>query len=284
MIIHALNMPESTGELAQWLELQLAGPALDELVAELRSVEAELPISAPGLNDVLAGDRQELLERGLSALSRDQLCRLLAHPRLLIELQDAVFAEGGPYWLKLLIDPATDRAAQSAWPEMQRRIAPVVPSKKRHRVMLASIAALATAAAIVAAVVPERLAPPSIAWGWAKSGALDQETNRREYLSRLASGAQEWFQVQPTSRPELQRRIHDFKVGCELLLAAEHRPLDQADRQWLQERCRKWLAVFDQQLSDLNDERHDVAAVRQEMDKTVANLIDAIEKRRDQST
>ncbi len=85
------------------LERALMGLRLHELIAELAPAGASAPRgqaapAAAALSDVLAGDEDNLLERGLVALSRARLDALLGQPALLLELQELLLARGGSYW------------------------------------------------------------------------------------------------------------------------------------------------------------------------------------------
>src|SRR5262245_27095304 len=99
MTIHALEIPDATADLAQWLERHLVGLHLGELVTELAVIQGS-PGGTSDLRDVLGQEYVAVLESGLQSLSHEQLQMLSAQPRLLIELQELVLTQGGGFWLQ----------------------------------------------------------------------------------------------------------------------------------------------------------------------------------------
>ncbi len=102
MRIPSLEVPESDTELAAWLERELLGPDLSALVAELIQFGGGHNDDIPGIRRVLGGDIKRILEQGLSDVEPGCLRELLAYPALLLQLQDAIFLKGGPYWTRQL--------------------------------------------------------------------------------------------------------------------------------------------------------------------------------------
>src|SRR5205085_9414891 len=57
-----------------------------------------------------------VLEEGLAALPSGAIGQLLAHPELLLELQEHVLSEGGSYWQDLVASsPELDGLAERGW-------------------------------------------------------------------------------------------------------------------------------------------------------------------------
>ncbi len=126
---------------------------------------------------------------------------------------------------------------------------------------------------------PKHVQPlPTIAWGWAKPGAIPSAGTAPEYLNHLADSAEEWFKKKPEDASGLAKRIDELRQGCKTLIAADHKPLAAADREWLVERCRKWSADFDKAFAEVEAGR-DPAAVRAEVDATVRRIIVALHER-----
>src|SRR5262245_118366 len=92
-----MNIPDQPGALAGWLEEQLVGLELAELVADWQAVHAPSGHAAT-LDDVLGARRRDVLERGLAVVPPTDLRRLLRQPHLLLELQELVLEQGGTYW------------------------------------------------------------------------------------------------------------------------------------------------------------------------------------------
>ena len=121
MPIYALDIPDDTGQVAAWLERQIAGPHLGALAAELAAVhETDSDSVKPeerSLDEVLGGALAEVLQAGLQQVKPEALQRLLQRPELLLELQARVLAEGGEYWRELLdesreLDEVLERGRQ----------------------------------------------------------------------------------------------------------------------------------------------------------------------------
>jgi hypothetical protein len=107
MPIYLFHIPDDTTQLARWLDRHIAGPHLGELAAELAAAHAaarqsEAPSASPSLHDLLGNALPHILARGVEALTGDQLCELLRHPQLLLQLQERVLIDGGAYWQRLL--------------------------------------------------------------------------------------------------------------------------------------------------------------------------------------
>src|SRR4051794_10594252 len=98
MTLPSLTIPDEPERLAAWLEGHLVGLDLGVLVAELEAVHGPPVGGGPTLEGVLGGRREAILAGGLADLPAGALVGLLRHPRLLLELQALVLAEGGDHW------------------------------------------------------------------------------------------------------------------------------------------------------------------------------------------
>lgn len=293
MRLHAVDIPDDSARLPAWLEQHLVGPQLGALVAELAAVHAPAPGPAPSLHDVLGPHEAAVLRDGLAVLPPAALRQLLVRPRLLLDLQELVLTAGGPYWEGVggaspELDAAAERgrlrvaeflAADEGAPQAVPRARLPIPWYRRPWLVSA-----ATAAAVLLAVLGYRLARPPApppapsGWGWNRPGALPQDVPASVYLNRLADAAAEWFAERPDDPAAVAKRIGQFRAGCSVLIFAEHRPLSDADRQWLVERCRAWADKLDKQLEAL-EAGQDPVQVRAETDETVTKLIGALRAR-----
>lgn len=278
MTIYALEIPNDDAAVPRWLEEQLAGPDLRQLVAELRAVESVEP--APALKDILGPSRDLMLEQGLGILSTEQRTQLLAHPGLLYELQELVYSSGGEYWLKLLTRDSDHRAAQAQWPRIQQAIEPTaepVNETLSRRSIVVAIMSLAAAVLIGFFAMQSQLGLGS--YGWNKPGVFDVALEKPAYLNHLADRANEWFDAKPTTAPQLATRMKEFRESCDKLIAAQHPQLPDADRDWLRERCRVWSGKIDASLAKLDADPSQLKAVNAEMDETVNKLMTALRER-----
>jgi hypothetical protein len=293
MNLLCMTIPDEPDKLAAWLEGHLVGLGLAELTAELLAIHGEE--AGPPLAEVLQGRQAEVLAGGLTKLRPAALRLLLRHPRRLLELQDLILAQGGPYWDRVAAGDAelnalVTRGAQrlqlgrEARQPVLRPIRPPIPRTPARR-PLPWVVGLAIAATLLLAIffgrslIPKPNGPPLVAagpsWGWAKPGALPTEGSAADYLRRLAAEAKEWSNQRPEEPAALAKRILEFRQGCSTLIFAEHKPLAAEDRRWLVQKCQEWAAKFDQALAALEGGK-EVAEVRKEMDATMAQLVQAL--------
>lgn len=278
MTIHALEIPNDDAAVPRWLEQQITGHELHQLVAELRAVESPEP--APSLNQLLGASRDPMLEQGLGILSSAQRSQLLAHPELLYELQELVFASGGDYWLRQLTRDTDRRAAQAIWPKIQKAIEPTALPAERLWSRRNVVVALLSMAAVflIGFFAMNSLGKPET-YGWSKPGVFEVAMAKPAYLNHLADTANEWFDKKPENADQLASRMKQFRESCDKLIAAEHKQLTDADRDWLKERCKVWAGKIDASLAKLNTDPSQLKAVNAEMDETVNKLMSALRER-----
>jgi hypothetical protein len=292
MTLIAMTIPDEPAAQAAWLEKHLVGLDLHALVAELTAVHGN---ESPGgsLREVLGPRLGTVLENGLRGLPRDTLRALLRRPALLLELQDAVLTEGGPYWDA--VPPATpevDALVSRGAMRLSQLSGPIAtPAKPIQRAWYLEpwfVSASTAAAVLIAVFLVGRTTKPDDAggqvaqnrpaWGWAKPDALPAEAPPTEYLKTLASAADEWFKKTPADAPALAQRLGEFRQGCSTLLLAEHKPLAPADRAWLKERCQAWAVKINKQLADLESGKP-VPEVQQAADDMVRQIATALRTR-----
>lgn len=288
MKLHVLDIPDDAAQLAPWLERQLVGLELGELVAELEAVHGTLAPKQKSLDEITGAQLSAALQNGLSACSPNVLRQLLTNPRALLELQERIFIDGGSYWSRVPATADVLDIVHGSWRRLEPtlEVAPTtaahapIPYRARSWFAHPAFVSLATAAMLLVGVFVVdqfRTAAPS-GWGWERPGALAANVPPDEYLNRLANSADEWFKKRPESAPELAKRILEFRRGCTTLIFAEHQPLAAADREWLVERCRVWAGKLDDHLAQLEG-GGSVQDVRTQADDTVNKLIAALRER-----
>ena len=298
--MRALAIPDNPAELATWLESELVGLDLRRLGTELAAVHRGFPAPVGALDDWLAGYRDAVLRRGLAAMPPERLAALLRRPDWLLELQQLVLSEGGPYWDALPRSPALEVRARETWRKLADRLdPPAVPSTLRKGWWIRTGLPALTASVVTAAAVlligfylPNVLdngepvvqgggtgtGPPSAespAWGFARFATAKPEVSREEYLRQLASSSQEWTKQRPTDAAGVAKRISEFRQGCSAVLLAEHRPLTPEDRAWLKTRSRTWADALDRHLAAV-EAGADPVAVRTEVDDSVTRIAAAL--------
>ncbi|MEI6233888.1 MAG: hypothetical protein WCT04_12595 [Planctomycetota bacterium] len=262
------SIPDGHDARALWLERQLTGLHLRELVSELTAVHGSHP-NATTLDDVLLDCRDNVLQKGLVHMPAAQFRALFAHPALMFELQDLVFVEGGSYWQSLPLENDHNRSVKDGWNALKKattRTTKIVrPSFYRRPMFWCSAAAVL----LVSVLGIQHFRGPQ--WGFNNAAIYSNDVAHADYVNRLSKAAGEWFDEKPADRVALAARIGEFKHGCEKLLVAEHAPLTPSERDELLKRCRNWIAQLDKLSGDLAAGR-DEGAVRLNTDAIVEKL------------
>src|SRR5262245_41091321 len=113
MTLVAFTIPDDPAALPGWLEQRLLAPDFGRFVAELSAVCAPRGRTHVPARQLLGDWYRKALSDGLKGIPAGVLQQLLRHPKCLLELQEAVLTEGGPYWDEVAsgeeITPALDR-------------------------------------------------------------------------------------------------------------------------------------------------------------------------------
>lgn len=290
MTFLSADFPDAAEALPLWLDEQLVGERLADLVAELAAVHGAEP-PADAVADLLGADLEKVLAGGLGELPTAQLQRLLKQPYYFLQLRDLVFADGGPYWDRVPVSDETRRVLDAQWrsllPKLRANVAAVTPpvllevaprrggakSSWPWRTVLATAAATLVGVGVVNQLRPR---PSGADWGWAKTGALPRGGDAKSYFRALAAGAREWSSRPPGDSVELALRIGELRQGCSVLLLAEHAPLSNTQRVWLRGKCSEWVADIDGALKDLESGK-DPEAVRGRIESRVKALASALD-------
>jgi hypothetical protein len=295
----AMTIPDEPAELADWLEQQLVSPEFGHLLVELEEIFVESinprPIQAK-LNEL----ENEILKSGLKKVSPDLLGDLISHPKLLSEWQEKILIKGGAYWdQKFIPQQETDvinRVREKLFPGITPSTRPLVkiasttsanktntPSKAKWFALAASVAIVGFAIVWGAFIrEDDRLSE----WGWATLPApvermgMDEPTaeERTQYLELLATRARDWYETRPGNSKQLLKRIDEFRMNCEKLIAMEHPSLPQKDQVWLRERCQIWLGKLNDQRTKLTSGEA-TEVIQKEVDGIVDQLVNALNTR-----
>jgi hypothetical protein len=174
-VLHTFDIPEDDALLASWTEAKIAGVHLGELVAELEVLrEADHTAAVPKhdgrgleptvkLEEVLGNRLPDICARGLAAVPAQIIRRLFREPSLLIDLQERVLTEGGPYWDKKLRESdELKKRTEAGW----ARLAATLPAKPSVR--LAPKALLRVRRGVLAGSSP--VSPLPLPWLSSASG------------------------------------------------------------------------------------------------------------------
>lgn len=302
MKLPALDLPENTSNRAAWLERQLVGLELRELIVSLKGIQERGPDDVR-LSQILGDSMDSVLQQGLSSLDQDTLRELLRHPECLLELQERIFLDGKEYWDRVersskhqhqitaqgerlmtsISEPSKEpeEGAAADTPDTPETPA-TLPTIRigRTEYILSGIAAVLLVGLI--SWLNQPTIPPG--WGFDRPGALTQQMPTDAYLNHIADAANEWFDKRPETKEALEQRLKQFINGCQTLIDAEHAQLAEEDREWLRERCIVWKANLEAQLAELNSASHSLEAVREKSDETIEKLMQALRERAEQAS
>lgn len=274
----ALTIPDEHEAVPGWLERELVGANLPQLVAELGAVHDAGGRTAD-LAAVLGRDRAALLDGGLNAVPRRILRALLTTPSLLPELQSLVFESGGPHWDGVIADTDLPRRAEAVSAGVRAKLTAAEPSRGRGW-RWAERAAWVTAMAAAVLVAVTASAPDtssSAGWGFAKIAELPRNADAKAVYAKLADLSDEWNRKPTDDRLALAKRLTEFRLGCSALQAADL-PLSASESRWVKGRCAEWASRIDGHLRDL-DATGDVPAVRAAANATVAAIARELRER-----
>jgi hypothetical protein len=294
-VLHTFDIPEDDALLASWTEAKIAGVHLGELVAELEVLrEADHTAAVPKhdgrgleptvkLEDVLGNRVPDICARGLAAVPAQIIRRLFREPSLLIDLQERVLTEGGPYWDKKLRESdELKKRTEAGW----ARLAAILPAKPSVRLAPESIVsrpaggarwfithfAAAAAVALVGFWAWDRmqghLQMANADCGWNRPDAIPHGVSREQYFRTLADEIEECRQKRPNDPEALAQQINEVRAGCSRLILHQH-DLPKADQEWLVKKCHLWAKKFDDQLALLEVDKKSVADVYAKFDETL---------------
>lgn len=288
MSLVLLEMPSDPAAWPEWLERQIVGLDLADLVEQLELVVVPPPGAPITVEAICGAEHRKVLGEGLSPLNAEQIRNLVRHPRSLLALQEQVLIEGGRYWRELPTSVTHSTRVAMQRDKLKRalddkpQIAPLASTSPRPPSRSSTLRRNLAAAAVVlltATVVWVGNNQRAPGWGFDKPGLLTAQVPDETYLSSLADAAGAWFNKKPDNSQALTARLEQFRRGCETLLQAPHPQLSETDRTWLLERCGVWKGKLEGHLSDLRTGAKPLDQVQQEADATVTALMNALRTR-----
>jgi hypothetical protein len=293
MKLAIFDLPEDTAAWPIWLEQQLVGMELGELVVQLETLYKNQSRQHQSFSEICGSQMSELLQRGLSSLSTRQISALFQNPAAILELQEHVLAGGGSYWDNVplsgtdrdAVHRVTSRACQAVSDTTDR--APKAQLNTANnatqntwfsRNAIATLTALAATVLLVLGIWSQTGDRPS-GWGFDQPGLLAQDVSARTYLSNLSDAAGQWSKKKPSNARELEKRLAEFRHGCDTLIAAPHKPLEEVDRQWLIGKCKAWAGEIDSYLAELSRDAGSFSDVNLKADETISRLKNALKDR-----
>jgi hypothetical protein len=263
------ELPETHEQTALWLERQIVGMELSQLVTELAAVHnATRPRES--VRSILSGELNRVLQEGLRCLPQEKFRQVLLQPFYLFELQELVFSYGGEYWRQKESETDLKQRVEADWRRLKAALPPdtkplpLLPTRKPW--LIPSVAALLLGAILgfVACYLwlngpdfppkprQQTTVPPpvaSTAWGWNKPDAVAPAATPKAYLERLATLAEEWKTVVPPAdapnrKLQLLIRLLELRAGCTRLSETNH-PIPADQQKLLKAKAVKWCKKID---------------------------------------
>jgi len=296
------DLPETHELTAEWLERQLVGMELSQLVTELAAVHrASRPVDT--VRTTLGNDAiSRVLQRGLKELPQELLRKVMIQPFHLFELQELVFAYGGDYWRRKESELDLKQRVEADWRKLKAKLPvqtpllPTIPSGSRWLVPSLVGVLLGAALGFVGCYLwlngPEfppkprtqaSVTPPppvvSNAWGWNKPDAVTVAATPQAYLERLATLAEEWKTVVPSANTPNRKlqiliRLLELRAGCTRLSETNH-PIPAEQQKKLKETALKWceeIDVLTQNTQKVDDITLMVPFIEQFLEKVIGEL------------
>ena len=276
--------PESPKDWPAWLEKQLVGLHLGELIEELS-------ITATGQDDldvILTPDQlQEIKQKGLTVLELDKLRQLLNSPPSLLTLQEEIFIDGGQYWESV---PRTsehqhtaDESATKVIDTVRHQVA--TDRSRRWYAAVSGVVAIAALFLIGFFLLPDGgQAPPQPGGGQIVAKTIidlpDSIANGNptpeQFYKSFAEASYGWYGIKPSSNQELVELGQKLSQEFDQHIAAN--PLSGKHQGWFVKKCSEWQSKVNDVVATLATVGLELREGREQLDDIVMKMIDALNK------
>ena len=273
MTLIALELPDEIRDWPTWLENQLVGLQLRELVQQIELIGGELDEPLPAIDSVLGDRRQAVLDEGLTVLDESQLRAVVRHPRLLLTLQEMVLVHGGRYWrtvertqeharlvshqwqnlvvnldrnaASLGINEKTDPTATYSTPTVDR---PLETTYTTHRGWLMGLAALAATTLLIFCFPLFRTTDGRF---FAAREIRESQMVGKDYLQLIGNRIQNDWKSDLDDQRAFANQLKELRNSCDVLLALDLHQLNPTIAADLKKRCQNWKAEFSKHIAEL---------------------------------
>lgn len=310
MSLRVLQIPDAIANWPAWLESELVGIQLYDLVQELELLSRTEPKTS-SLDESLGESRQAVLESGLGSLSPSQLRTLLRNPQQLIELQELVFVEGGDYWQSVPRSDSLQTIVNQQWHALAselfessvskdqtiepppivvapERDAPAVglssdtnvdvrphsdsPLLGRRTVVWTALAALA--ACFLLTIIPLFRSSEGAQF-FARASLQRSSLVGKDYLELVADTIRSDWNNQPSEPNGIRDQLIAIRDSCDVLLGSELGQLRPEVATELKTRCKKWQTKFNDALEQLASGA-DPNSVQAEANQIIRKLLEVL--------
>ncbi len=280
MTVQILAMPDSHNDRVTWLEQQLCGVQLADLIDELYVVQdvADDGSAEQTLDALLPPDQlAQVVRSGLATLSETQLLSLLRNPSSLLELQEKLLYSNGDRWQVAGDDEfqsSIERVAERLTGEISATQAVKSPTSSARRMVMA----VSTIAAVLLFGVLLKFQFPGKPDRMLNRPVVDsQNVEATEYFQRIADDGRAWFEKDVQSSEQLQMMLVQVSDDCQHLIDSVPNELTDAQRSWFVEKCTNWKNKLDNTLAELNDGTITFEEARERSNGIMQKLVDVLE-------
>ena len=297
--------PAEWPALSAWLDQQLVGMSLGQLVEELRilrdaqdkrpaDVKNRVEAGPKILNQILTPEiRRKVLDHGTSALSQAEIQGLFSSPETLLDLQEDIFINGGKFWQTVPRTDAHKQLAQSGFEAIRASISteatsvikpaqnensadtPVKPGSWKNAVFAATV--LAMSILVTLAVLNPSREPQISGTGFGTPGLLDNNVNTQlEYYQRMSAANGEWLKTPRKDSAELLAALKSYSQNCKNLIDSEHPALDDRNERWLKAKCGEWKGKIDEIVVALESDKMSFEDAAKAANEVVGKLVNKL--------
>jgi hypothetical protein len=297
--------PAKWPELSHWLDQQLVGMSLGQLVEELRilrdaqhkgpaEVQNRVEAGPKTLEQILTPEvRRKVLDLGTSVLSQGEIQGLFRSPETLLDLQEDIFINGGKHWKTV---PRTDvhkQLAQSGFAAIQARIGTeaasvLKPAQKQNSADISgkprswknaafAAAVLAMSVLVTLAVLNPSREPQMSGTGFGTPGLLDNNVNSQlEYFQRMSVANEKWLRTNRSDKDALLAALKIYSSDCQNLIDSKHPALDDQNERWLKSKCGEWKGKIDEIVAALESDKMSFEDASRTANEVVGKLVNKL--------
>jgi len=285
MTITLTTIPDTTADWPNWLDRQLVGARLGDLVEELRVSGAAPESKSATLDQILtANQQQNVLTSGTSVFSTEQFRCLFGNPDALLQLQERVLEADREFWRSV---PRADAVAfqsnrvfgslnlqSTDSNQLATDTTDSTPTRSGHGMFwLVST----VAAALLAVTIWQNQANVGEHNGLANPALASMEVeSAQQWFDAVADAGAEWEQHDELDKDELLASIKDVSDACQKLIDNPNSVLEDAERKWFVQKCQNWKTKLDDTYADLQSDSLSLEDARTQADGIMTKLVNVL--------
>ena len=284
MSLVIITIPDHPKDWPDWLEQQLVGMRLGDLVAELQVSAASEERTK--LTDILSPEQlAEVKDSGLSLLKPTDFQTLFSSPNSLLDLQEEILVNGGEYWQSVPRTKQHQQAAAVATARVQEDLAlfekqprPIPKEKSSKKPSWLWLGALAATVLVGFMIWRGGTLGPTPA----KPGAIigdptllaQNSPTPEQFFQALAESSLAWFDQHPRDSDELDKLMRRLSDNFQQLI--DDNPLTDKERKWFKTKCLAWKQKVDDLVVELGTNRQEFGSSRDAVDDIIMKMIEVL--------